>query len=356
MKKNDVFSEIVVGVFLAAVLALLVYFTVIVSGVDVLRGRSKTFAKVVFSNVGGLKDHDSVMYRGTKVGVVESIDLTPSNLVVHLELDGNVVLRESCKISVCNLSMLGGNYLLLEEGEGEILPVDSTLFRGETPSDWMRDVAEISMNLREITGGGELKSVVSNLNVVGEKVRLLAERIERGEGFVGKILSSDDTIYNDFKETASGAKDIVARVNAGEGTIGKLLSKDDSVYNDLKRTMAAAADVSEKISRGEGVIGRLVSKDDPIGGELEASLAAFRKACEGLDTKTISDSATRLLANLEEVSAKIKAGEGTLGKIVNDTKLYDEIMGLAKDVRQVIDNYRDTTPITTFSSLVSGAL
>ena len=356
MKKNDVFSEATVGLFLLAVLSLLVYFTIIVSGVDVLRGRSRTYAKVVFSDVGGLKDHDSVMYRGTKIGVVEGIDLTPSNLVVRLELDGNVVLRESCKISVCSLSMLGGNYLLLEEGEGKILPVETTVFKGETPTDWMRDISEIARNLNEFTSGGQLLSMVSNFNVVSEKVRIVAERIERGEGVIGRLVSTDDTVYNDLRETVAGAKDIVGRVRSGEGTVGKLLSKDETVYNDLKRAMAAAADVSEKISRGEGVIGRLVSKDDPLGGELDASLAAFRKACEGLDTKTISDSATRLLANLEDMAAKIKAGEGTLGKLVNDSKLYDEISGLAKDVRQVLDNYRDTTPITTFSSLVSGAL
>ena len=356
MKRNDVFSEAAVGLFLLAVLALLVYFTVIVSGVDVLRGRSRKYAKVVFTDVGGLKDHDSVMYRGTKVGVVEGIDLTPSNLVVRLELDGNVVLRETCKISVCSLSMLGGNYLLLEEGAGEALPVETTLFKGEPPTDWMRDISKIARNLNEFTSGGQLFSIVSNFNVVSEKVRIVAERIERGEGTVGKLVSTDDKLYNDIRGTVSGVKEVVDRVRSGEGTVGKLLSKDDTVYNDLKRAMSSAADVAEKISRGEGVIGRLVSKDDPLGAELDASLAAFRKACEGLDTKTISDSATRLLANLEEASAKIKAGEGTIGKLVNDSKLYDEISGLAKDVRQVLDNYRDTTPITTFSSLVSGAL
>ena len=356
MKRNDVFSEAAVGLFLLAVLALLVYFTVIVSGVDVLRGRSRKYAKVVFTDVGGLKDHDSVMYRGTKVGVVEGIDLTPSNLVVRLELDGNVVLRETCKISVCSLSMLGGNYLLLEEGAGEALPVETTLFKGEPPTDWMRDISKIARNLNEFTSGGQLFSIVSNFNVVSEKVRIVAERIERGEGTVGKLVSTDDKLYNDIRGTVSGVKEVVDRVRSGEGTVGKLLSKDDTVYNDLKRAMSSAADVAEKISRGEGVIGRLVSKDDPLGAELDASLAAFRKACEGLDTKPISDSATRLLANLEEASAKIKAGKGTIGKLVNDSKLYDEISGLAKDVRQVLDNYRDTTPITTFSSLVSGAL
>ena len=56
------------------------------------------------------------------------------------------------------------------------------------------------------------------------------------------------------------------------------------------------------------------------------------------------------------VAKKLKSGEGTLGKLINDSSLYDEVDGLSKDLRQVLDNYRDTTPITTFGSLVTGAL
>lgn len=36
--------------------------------------------------------------------------------------------------------------------------------------------------------------------------------------------------------------------------------------------------------------------------------------------------------------------------------MYDEIDGIIRDARQVLDNYRDTTPISTFSSLATGAL
>ena len=69
-KRNDIFAETIVGIFMAAVLALLVYFTIVISGVDILVGRTKVPMRVEFSDVGGLKDRDSVMYRGMKVGAV----------------------------------------------------------------------------------------------------------------------------------------------------------------------------------------------------------------------------------------------------------------------------------------------
>lgn len=362
-RKKDPFSEAIVGIFMLAVLALLVYFTIIISGVDVLQGRRKAIANVEFSDVGGLKDHDNVMYRGTKVGTVDKIILSPTNLIVAIEIDRDVVLRESCRIAVCNLSMLGGNYLLLEEGEGEELPLETTLFKGEQPSDWMRDVSNIAKNLNEFTSGGELKAIVTNIEAASEKVLDVVSRVERGEGTIGKLLSSDDTVYRDIAQTVSDAKAvasnanvIVERVERGEGTIGKLLSSDDTVYNDLQKTLAAASEIAERLRNGEGVAGRLLAKDDPLGAEIDSAVTAFRKACESFDGSQVMDSANTLLASLNATAAKIEKGEGTIGKLINESELYDEINALAKDVRQVMDNFRDTTPISTFGSLIMGGL
>ena len=56
------------------------------------------------------------------------------------------------------------------------------------------------------------------------------------------------------------------------------------------------------------------------------------------------------------MSERIADGEGTLGRLSADDALYKELEGLLRDARQVLDNYRDTTPITTFTSLATGAL
>ena len=355
-KRKDAFSEAVVGVFMLAVLSLLVYFTIVISGVDVLQGRRKVEARVSFTDVGGLKDHDSVMYRGTKVGAVQRIDLTPSNLVVVVEVDNDVVLRETYRIAVCNLSMLGGNYLLLEEGNGASLPLETTLFEGEKPTDWMRDVSRIAKNINEFTSGGELKSIVTNIEAASEKIRIVAERVERGEGMIGKLLSPDETVYNDLKETVSDVNDIVARVKNGEGTLGKLFSADSKAYDDLAATLENANAISASLREGKGLAGRLLKDDDPIYANLDAALASFRKACDSMDAKATLDSANRLLDNLNVTAERLKNGEGTVGRLLADDELYREVQGFAKDVRQVLDNFRDTTPISTFGSLIMGGL
>ena len=180
-KNSDVFAEVIVGIFMVAVLALLAYFTIVISGVDLLLGRAKKSATFVFQDVGGLKERDSVMYRGMKVGAVERIELGSSNITVRVKVDSDVVMRETGQASVSALSLLGGNYLLLEEGTGKVKPLVTTVFHGEPPVDWMRDIGEIARNLSDLTSEGSLKSIVTNFEETAKNLNLIVARVERGE-------------------------------------------------------------------------------------------------------------------------------------------------------------------------------
>ena len=373
-KRSDVFAETIVGIFMAAVLALLVYFTIVISGVDIVVGHTKVPMKVEFADVGGLKDRDSVMYRGMKVGVIDHIDLSKTNVVMTVRVTSDVVLREGYRISVASLSLLGGNYLLLEEGAGKPLPLETTLFRGEPPTDWMRDIGRIASSVGDLMSDGGIKSIVTNIEAVAAKLNVVVTRVERGEGTVGKLLSSDETVYNDLKDTISSAKAVAGRLERGEGTVGKFLSSDETVYNDIKDTVASAKAVAGRLERGEGTIGKLVSSDDTVYQDLKASLGNLRDVTEKLkdgkgllgkltqDEKLSADASTMIeklaaaSTDLATVASRLEKGEGTLGKLSADSKLYDEVTALLKDVRQIIDNYRDTTPISTFGSLIGGAL
>ena len=369
-RKNETFAQVVVGLFMIAVIALLGYFTIVISGVDILSGRAKAKLTVLFDQVGGLKDHDSVMYRGTKVGTVERIEVTPSNLVVRADIDSNVILRRGYRITVCNLSVLGGNYLLLEEGAGETMEVGSTVFAGETPTDWMQDVKKIASTMNGLVNSPEMHEIVSNVSAVAARAREIADktdavmsRIERGEGMVGKLMSSDAKLYRDLESSVANFNEITDRVRRGEGVVGRLVSADDRLYADMLSTVSNANDIIVRVNRGEGFAGHLVAKDDRLYADLRDSVAAFRSTCESLnlgeaghDAKELVANGKRLMENLNAVAERLKNGEGTLGKLANEPGMYNEVEGLIKDCRQIIDNYRDTTPIATFSSLLTGAL
>ena len=387
-KNGDVFSEVVVGIFMVAVIALLGYFTIVISGVDVMFGRKRATATIAFKDVGGLKERDNVVYRGMKVGAVEKITLEPSNILVQVSVDDDVVLRRSYRVSVAALSLLGGNYRLLEEGTGDPLPLATTVFHGEPPVDWMRDLGAIARNLNDLTSDGNVRSIVTNFEATAANLNAIVARVERGEGTVGKLLSTNETLYADLSGTLSSAKvaatniaAISMRVERGEGTIGKLLSTNDSVHADIRSALASAREaldtvksaarnidtIAARVERGEGTVGQLLSTNEVVYADLKASLANIRKVTDDLKggqglagrlvyDKKLGEDASQLLENLNGVSERLAKGSGTLGKLMTDQELYNEVNALIKDVRQIVDNYRDTTPVSTFGSLIMGGL
>ena len=321
-KNGDVFSEVVVGIFMVAVIALLGYFTIVISGVDVMFGRTRATATIAFKDVGGLKERDNVIYRGMKVGTVDKITLGASNILVQASVDDDVVLRKSYRVSVAALSLLGGNYLLLEEGTGEPLALATTVFHGEPPVDWMRDLGAIARNLNDLTSDGNVRSIVTNFEATAANLNAIVARVERGEGTVGKLLSTNETLYADLSGTLSSAKvaatniaAISMRVERGEGTIGKLLSTNDSVHADIRSALASAREaldtvksaarnidtIAARVERGEGTVGQLLSTNEVVYADLKASLANIRKVTDDL-----------------------KGGQGLAGRLVYDKKLGED--------------------------------
>jgi phospholipid/cholesterol/gamma-HCH transport system substrate-binding protein len=217
----------------------------------------------------------------------------------------------------------------------------------------MRDLSRIASSVSEITSHGELRGIVTNIQSVASRLNSLVSRIERGEGTVGRLLSSDDTMYQDLKETVataktavasindtfSSTKEIAARLERGEGTVGKLLSSDDTVYRDMKTSLENVRTITDRLKNGNGLLMKLADDE---------KLAS--------DATSLVERLSAASSDLAAVAARLQRGEGTLGKLSADSELYDDVTALIKDIRQVVDNYRDTTPISSFGSLIGGAL
>ena len=368
LKSNkEVFSEVIVGVFMTAVLGLLIYFTIIISGVEVFGGKAKVPVKVTFHDVGGLKVRDSVVLRGMTVGSVNDMKLRNSGVNVTLLVDRAVKFKEGYRISVCSGSLLGGNYLLIEEGSGSDVPRD-TVLTGDSPNNWMRDLGVIVANLKEATTGDHIKNIITNLDAAVASIKVAVARVEEGKGTLGKLFSEDDSLYNDLSNTVVNLKSITAKIDAGENSLGRLINDDGNVYTNLSATVANLKSISDRLEKGEGTLGRLLSKDDKIYRDLEDTVTSIKSVASSLekgegtlgklikDDNKIYNDLDETVANLKTVTDRLVKGEGTLGKLSADEKLYDDVHGLIKDVRQTVDNFRDTTPISAFASLLVGGL
>ncbi len=366
--RTNFVQEAFVGLFMAAVLALLIFFTVVISGMDLLTGKSRVKRLVTFENVGGLRPQDPVLVRGMPVGKVQHMALNEGKVEVTILIDEKVCFLDGYEISVKNTSVLGGSQLVIKEGKGSALGEDSVLV-GKPVTDWMEDLGGLVGELRGAVSGDDLQSTMKNLSRATASIANLAARVEKGEGSLGRLFSADARLYNDLESTVASLRTVAGRLENGEGTLGKLM-KEDRLYLDLSATLASVKTVAARLEDGRGTIGKLMGEDETVYNDLAEAVKNIRSvtgkidAGEGMLGKLIAGGGDSTLMGDLEASAKslrvvlgrLENGEGTLGHLSKDDAIAVEVEGAIKDVRQIIDNMRDTAPITTFTSLFFSGL
>lgn len=290
--KKQIFVESMVGLFSFAVIAALFLLTVVLSQDSLFRKERPM--EILFDNAMGLRVGDSVSARGVVVGKVKQIGLKQDGVHVLALLKTPVHLREDYRIEVLPTSVLGGRYLNVHEGSYDAEPMSSApkLLQGSPSTD-----------------------LISAATKTVEDIRA----------------ALNDGILEDFKVTMSQVRKIAVKLGEGEGTLGKLMN-DGRLYDDAQAVAANLKDVSDRLNKGEGTLGRLLAEDDQVYEDLAATIASFRK-----------------------MSESIEKGEGTIGKLVSDEALYLEFQALLREGRAAVDDFRETTPVTTFTSIFFGA-
>lgn len=290
---RELTREMIVGAFMVMVFLGLAYFTIILS-------RETWFSRkqhmdVRFKSVMGLREGNNVVVRGMPIGKIDSLDLEDKWVRVHLVLDNRLQMKKDYEIRIVATSILGGRYLEIREGTESLptLPLSSR-FIGKEPYDLMADAAAVINKTRtELVEGG----AIDNFKKVSEQISAIVERVEAGEGSLGRFLSKDASLYEDLAGTVESIREVAERLERGEGTLGHLMSEDDRLYNDL------------------------------------------------------SD----VVASLKEITAKIEKGEGSLGKLISEDGVYSEVEGMMKEARAALDDLRETSPVVTFTSVFFGA-
>jgi phospholipid/cholesterol/gamma-HCH transport system substrate-binding protein len=323
---REVSMEVTVGAFMFMVLLALGVFTIILSRQSLFK--PTVYYEVSFRSIMGVREGDNVYLRGVIVGKVDDVVVAKRSVQLRLALDRQLDLHENYKMEILPSSMLGGRYLNVEEGDEDrpLLPAGTKLV-GVTPVDLIDEATRTVTSIREALDGGvlaDMRMIVSNANLV-------VARVERGQGTLGKLLAKDE-VYEDIRSMTASLRRATDRLDRGEGSLGKLLADDGRIYADIEAVTANLRKVSGELGEGKGLLGKLLSSEDTIYDDLRASALAIREITQSLDR-----------------------GDGTLGKLIRDNDVYDELKMLLRELRAAVDDFRETAPVTTFSSIFLGA-
>ena len=173
-----------------------------------------------------------------------------------------------------------------------------------------------------------IESLATNMD------ELLAD-IRDGKGTLGK-LANDDTAYNNLTQVSADLKDILAKIKAGDGTVGKLVNSDE-MHDQLKTAFSNLSDAADSLKQTLG--------------ENREDIRSFVEQLGGLGPKL-----KETMENARDISAKINQGEGTLGKLVNDPSLYNDVKRAVNQIGETFEGGEEQGVIRSFFGVLFGAL
>src|SRR3972149_151682 len=102
-------AEWKVGLVILAAIALLIYGIIWIRGTRI--GRQTYTAAAVFPNVGSLSLGDPVAVSGVQKGKVKKIELHKGDVLVHVTLEKDVVLKKDARFTVMNIGLMGERFV-----------------------------------------------------------------------------------------------------------------------------------------------------------------------------------------------------------------------------------------------------
>ncbi|MBW2109032.1 MAG: MCE family protein, partial [Deltaproteobacteria bacterium] len=121
--------------------------------------------------------------------------------------------------------------------------IDRTLDNFAVFSEDLRYISHTNKDaLREILAN--FKEASGQLRQAIVAISRIAEKIDRGEGTIGRLVNEDQTV-EDINQTLVALKEIAQKINRGEGTIGKLVQEDETIDN-LNTTLSSINDYLQK--------------------------------------------------------------------------------------------------------------
>jgi phospholipid/cholesterol/gamma-HCH transport system substrate-binding protein len=241
---------------------------------------------VVYTNIDGLSSSNPVILNGLNVGRVNSIQLLPESgykIVVGLDVDDKLVLGDSTLAILSNSDLLGGKSILLKLGRNSKIKENGDTLTGITDKNLTQALAERAMPILS-----NLDSTVVKMNKV----------------FGDELGNSIQKTLHNFEIAST---DLRLTVAANKQNITTITSNLADLSESLKETQAALK-------------------------PLMAHMTQFADSLNDLHLKRIVNNANAAMKNLNEITARINSGQGTMGALMNDKAAYDNMNKSIKDL------------------------
>ena len=234
---------------------------------------------VDFPESGGLQGTSKVMLRGSQIGEVRDIQVTPDAVQVRLRLDDDVKINKESKVSALGLSAAGEQYVnftpatnagpYLEDGDSiamgdqtHVTVAFSSMLQSTLDVISQIDAPKLTSTLQELEvalndkGPNQLKSIFHSGGVIfADLARALPQTTKLIDN-LGTIFKTTANVQPDFERLATGANELITALSNADGELRELLGKGPAQFTSLAGSLSTITDPVSDIMKQFLDIGR----------------------------------------------------------------------------------------------------
>jgi len=316
--------DFIVGLSVIVTIVALVASVLWVQQSDPTRRRHRVIGR--FHDVGNARVGNATVIRGVRAGRIQAIELEEDGTVlVHMSLDRGTRLP-SDPVVLLNESSLFGEWqaTIMERGS---LPRDEEVQRQIAATDG-----------GDYLPGATLPDIAKLTAVAGQiagDVAAVAGRVE-----VAFDAAAATELRASIRNFATLSATLAQTVSDHSGDLDSLSSQLQDAVASLNRTARTTQAIAERVdsSMTSGELRSLITDLGTAAAELRATTSTvLRMSGQLASTQGRLDN---FLSNGDSVLAKINAGQGSLGRLVNDLSLYVGSDSLVSALRGLVAEVR----------------
>ncbi|MES2064971.1 MAG: MlaD family protein [Bacteroidota bacterium] len=278
-------NETKIGALTAVAITVLILGYSFLRGNDVFSSSNKFYA--IYRSVEGLTISKPVLVNGFQIGRVSKMQLhADGRTTVEFKVDKQYNIPDNTLAKLQSTDLLGSKAIVFELG-------NSMKYAGD--QDTLR--ADIQGSLAE------------SLQPIQKKAEVLITKVDSALGAINKIMNpkfqanvdkSFTSIANSLQTLEGTTKKIDAIVGAQSAHINGIMANADEASANLKNSSAHLTGISSNFER-------------------------FSTDLANSNVKGTLDNANKAMADLQATINKINSGQGSLGLLMNDDKMYNNL-------------------------------
>ena len=284
-------KELKIGIIAVIIIGISIWGFNFLKGQNLLDSGSRTF-KVEYARIGGLSKSSAVTINGLKVGKVDNIEFDSSlekrgQLLVTFIIDNEFEFSKRSIVKIYSPNPLSGsNLAIIPNYEGD-MAISGDLLQGEIEESLFTSIGE-------------------RLNPLQQKIESVIVRTDTLFGGLNKVLND---------KTISGINSSIANLSATIIDIRKTIAAVNSMVADNQENLKITIENTKNIT---------------------TNFSKVSENINALDFNEIIDKADQAIGNFNEMSKKINAGEGTIGQLLNDKRMYDNLEAATGELEQLL--------------------